>query len=93
MNPGRGSKILQAGACGIAVVSTTLGAEGLPVQDGKNLLIADDAPQFAKCTIDILTQPALGARLGRRLQELVRESYSVQALSNQADQILKNLRM
>ncbi len=81
-------KILEAGACGIPVVSTTLGAEGLPVQNGENVLIADDAPQFAKCTIDILTQPALGARLGQRLHELVRASYSVQALSDQAGEIL-----
>src|SRR5262249_13749828 len=81
-------KILEAGACGTPVVSTTVGAEGLSVQDGENVKIADDAPQFAKCTIDILTQPALAARLGRRLQELVSASYSVQALSDQAGQIL-----
>src|SRR5215813_271134 len=81
-------KILEAGACGIPVVSTTLGAEGLSVQDGEHVLIADSAPQFAKCAIDILTQPALGVSLGQRLQELVSASYSVQALSNQAAQIL-----
>ena len=81
-------KILEAGACGIPVVSTTLGAEGLSVQDGEHVLIADSAPQFAKCAIDILTQPALGASLGQRLQELVRASYSIQALSSQAVQIL-----
>jgi glycosyltransferase involved in cell wall biosynthesis len=81
-------KILEAGACGIPVISTALGAEGLSVEDGESILIADGALQFAKCAIDILTKPALGAALGQRLQELVRASYSVQALSNQADQIL-----
>jgi glycosyltransferase involved in cell wall biosynthesis len=81
-------KILEAGACGIPVVSTILGAEGLPVKDGENVLIADDAPGFAKCTIDILTQPALGARLGQSLQELVRARYSVEALAREAAQIL-----
>jgi glycosyltransferase involved in cell wall biosynthesis len=90
MSPAPGSRFLKR-ACGIPVVSTTLGAEGLQVQDGENVLIADDAPQFAKCTIDILTQPAQGVRLGHNLQEVVRERYSVEALGRQAGQILNLL--
>jgi glycosyltransferase involved in cell wall biosynthesis len=81
-------KILEAGACGIPVVSTTLGAEGLAVKDGENILIADDVPDFAKCAIDILTQASLGARLGQNLQELVHTNHSVQVLARQAGQIL-----
>jgi len=81
-------KVLEAGACGIPVVSTTLGAEGLAVKDGENILIADDGPDFAKCAIDILTQASLGARLGQNLQELVHTNYTVEALARQAGQIL-----
>jgi len=84
-------KILEAGACGIPVVSTTLGAEGLQLQDGENVLIADDALHFAKCTVDLLTRPAQGVRLGQNLRELVHARYSVEALARQAGQILNLL--
>ena len=40
-------KILEAWAAGLPVVSTTLGAEGLPVRDGENILLADGAAAFA----------------------------------------------
>ena len=44
-------KIFEAMACGKAVVSTTLGAEGLPVTSGKDIVLADDPGDFApKCS-------------------------------------------
>ena len=50
LNVGGGSrlKILEAMAAGVPVVSTTLGAEGLDVQDGKNILIADTNDQLVE---------------------------------------------
>jgi len=39
-------KILEAMAAGVPVISTTLGAEGLDVQDGKNILIAETSEDF-----------------------------------------------
>jgi glycosyltransferase involved in cell wall biosynthesis len=41
-------KILEAMAAGVPVISTTLGAEGLDVQDGKNILIAETSEDFCK---------------------------------------------
>lgn len=40
-------KIYEAMAAGKAVVSTTIGAEGLDVRHGRDILLADDAPTFA----------------------------------------------
>jgi polysaccharide biosynthesis protein PslH len=40
-------KILEAWAAGTPVVSTAIGAEGLPVRDGQHLLLADGAAEFA----------------------------------------------
>ena len=40
-------KILEAWAAGVAVVSTSVGAEGLDARDGEHLLLADDAASFA----------------------------------------------
>jgi glycosyltransferase involved in cell wall biosynthesis len=48
-------KILEAWAAGLPVVSTTIGAEGLPVTDGQNLLLADGAAAFAEAVTRLLT--------------------------------------
>jgi hypothetical protein len=47
-------KILEAAAHRIPVVSTTLGAEGLGFQDGRHLLLADDAEGFASACVRLL---------------------------------------
>ena len=65
-------KIMEAWAAGRAVVSTTVGAEGLEARDGEHLLLADDASAFAAAVSRLLeSEPlrrALGAA-GRRLYE------------------------
>jgi glycosyltransferase involved in cell wall biosynthesis len=65
-------KILEAWAAGLPVVSTTLGAEGLPVRDGENVLIADGAQSFADAVTRLLTCTELRQKIGsagRLLQE------------------------
>jgi len=65
-------KILEAWAAGVPVVSTTLGAEGLPVLDGENVLVADSAESFAGAVTRLLACTDLRHRIGdagRLLQE------------------------
>lgn len=57
-------KILEAWAAGRAVVSTTLGAEGLGARDGEHLLLADQADYFADAVIRVLNDDSLRVRLG-----------------------------
>jgi glycosyltransferase involved in cell wall biosynthesis len=57
-------KILEAWAAGIPVVSSTVGAEGLPARDGENILIADTGPAFAETVSRLLASPALRERIG-----------------------------
>ena len=47
-------KILESFAHRVPVVSTSLGAEGLDVEDGVHLLIADDPEQFAAAVVRLL---------------------------------------
>jgi polysaccharide biosynthesis protein PslH len=47
-------KILEAWAAGTPVVSTTIGAEGLPIRDGQHLLLADGPSQFAEAVERLL---------------------------------------
>ena len=57
-------KILEAWAAARAVVSTTLGAEGLGAKSGDHLLIADDPETFAASIDRLLGDPDLRRRLG-----------------------------
>lgn len=84
-------KILEAGACGVAVVSTTLGAEGIPVTHGKEALLADTPQEFAESIIRLIKDRSLAAQLGVNCRQLVREKYSIESLSREAQSILCRL--
>lgn len=68
-------KIYEAMAMGLPVVSTTVGAEGLPVEDGRELLVADAPEEFAAAVVRVLTDETFARRLGARAASLVRERY------------------
>jgi glycosyltransferase involved in cell wall biosynthesis len=84
-------KILEAGACGIAVVSTTLGAEGIEVGNGVHLLLADDPASFAAAVVKVLRDPVLARDLGSRLRDLVARDYSLDSLALEGREILDML--
>lgn len=69
-------KIFEAMAMGCPVVSTSVGAEGLPVRHGEHLLMADSADAFARAAADVLRKPTEAAVLARAAAELVRTSHS-----------------
>jgi glycosyltransferase involved in cell wall biosynthesis len=58
-------KIFEAMAAEVPVVSTSVGAEGLPVVHGKHILIGDDAESIAEAVISLLCQPQLCLRLSQ----------------------------
>lgn len=64
MGGGTRLKILEAMAMGKGIVSTTVGAQGLAVADGRELLIADDAPTFSAKVGALIDGPELAGRLG-----------------------------
>jgi polysaccharide biosynthesis protein PslH len=85
-------KILEAGACGVPVVTTTLGAEGLPVVDGRHVLIADEPGAFADAVVRVLQDGELARHLAANCRELVARHFTVDSLAEQAREILSNLR-
>lgn len=68
-------KIYEAMAMELPVVSTTVGAEGLPVRDGAELLIADTPQAFADAVVRLFKDESLARELGARAAALVRERY------------------
>lgn len=69
-------KIFEAMAMGKAVVSTSVGAEGLPVSDGENIILADDPEQFARKTVELMKNTEARRRLGDAGRGLVTENYT-----------------
>ncbi|CAN5401074.1 glycosyltransferase family 4 protein [soil metagenome] len=72
-------KILEALGAGCALVTTTIGAEGLPVINGTHVLIADDANTFAQRCCDVLEHPINAAALGVQGRELMQREYTWEA--------------
>jgi sugar transferase (PEP-CTERM/EpsH1 system associated) len=68
-------KIYEAMAMEKAIVSTTIGAEGLPVKDGAELLLADTAESLAEALVRVLKDKTLAAALGARAAATVREKF------------------
>jgi glycosyltransferase involved in cell wall biosynthesis len=68
-------KIYEAMAMEKAIVSTTIGAEGLPVQDGVELLLADTPEAFATAVVRVLSDENEAQGLGARAAATVRERF------------------
>ncbi|HJU16622.1 MAG TPA: glycosyltransferase family 4 protein [Stellaceae bacterium] len=87
-------KIVEAMAMGKAVVSTTLGAEGIEAVPGRDLLVADEPAAFADAVNRLLTEPSLAARIGRSARQLAVERYgwngAARALEGFYRRILEN---
>lgn len=69
-------KILNAWAMGKAIVSTSIGCEGLDAVDGENILIRDTAAGFAEAIDRVLADADLRRRLGAAGRRTVERTYS-----------------
>ena len=89
-------KIYEAMAMEKAIVSTTIGAEGLPVKDGVELLLADTAESLAEAVVRVLNDKALANALGTRAAATVRENFGwervAERFSNICEETLTNAR-
>jgi glycosyltransferase involved in cell wall biosynthesis len=84
-------KIMEAGVCNIPIVSTTLGAEGIPVISGEHMLIADTPEDFVEAIVRIIQDRELAAHLAKNCRRLIEKRYSLEQLSREATNILRYL--
>jgi sugar transferase (PEP-CTERM/EpsH1 system associated) len=68
-------KIYEAMAMEKAIVSTSIGAEGLPVEDGNEIVLADTAETFADAVIKLLRDESLTREIGMRAANKVRQNF------------------
>jgi len=84
-------KILNALAMGLPVVSTSIGAEGLDVESGKHLILADTPSDFADAVILLLRDKKLADQIGRNGRDLVCEKYSWEIVGDRLHKIYYKL--
>ena len=73
-------KVLEALALGTPIVSTAIGAEGVHVTDGVNILMAETPQEFAAQTVKLLQSPELRAHLATAGRRLIEERYNWRVL-------------
>jgi glycosyltransferase involved in cell wall biosynthesis len=84
-------KILDAWLWGMPIVSTPIGAEGIAVRDGENILLAQDPAEFAAATLRVLREPALNDSLRREGRAWVETHYAWQTVYERVDDVYDNL--
>ena len=68
-------KVLEAMSMEKAIVSTTVGAEGIPCISGQHLIHADQASDFAKNVVELLQDEQCRRQMGATARQWVREKY------------------
>ena len=84
-------KVLEAMALGRAVVSTSIGCEGIDVVDGEHLFIADEAHEFAAKTCRLLQDTELRHRMIARARELVVSRYDWRAIARDLSSVYRDV--
>ena len=84
-------KILESLALGTPVVSTRKGAEGLDLEAGRDILIADEPADFAKVVLRILQNPELRETLSRNGRQAVEAKYDWRIIGQQFSDFIETV--
>lgn len=84
-------KIVEALAFGKVVITTSLGATGIPYQNGKNMLIANSPDGFLKQLRLLKDNPELIASIGNEARQLAEQEFDLKNLSSKLTYFYANL--
>jgi glycosyltransferase involved in cell wall biosynthesis len=84
-------KIFEAMAMERATVSTRIGAEGLPVHHGEDIVLADDPAEFAAQVVRLLRDRAARRALGSTAGRLVRENFTHDVVAQRFGEICEDV--
>jgi glycosyltransferase involved in cell wall biosynthesis len=87
MGGGTRLKLLEAMAMGKPVVATSLGAEGYPITDGRELILADSPAAFAQAVVSLLNSPARRVELGQTARAFVERRYDWRVIVPYIEQV------
>ena len=69
-------------------MSTKIGAEGLDIEDNKNILLADNPEKFASKIIGLLKNPDILKETAEKGYDLVRKKYDWKTISENVRKLL-----
>ncbi|HET6243638.1 MAG: glycosyltransferase [Bacteroidetes bacterium] len=84
-------KILEAMSRGKAIISTSLGVEGIGCKKDENILIADNVEQFVAETIKCINNPEFCTELGINAVKFVEANFSTQTIANRYNELYQEL--
>jgi sugar transferase (PEP-CTERM/EpsH1 system associated) len=84
-------KIFEAMSMAKAVVSTGVGAEGLPVEDGRHLILADEPNTFARAVVRLLRDVNRRRALEGAARSLVIEKYDWSSVAGNLERALLDI--
>ncbi len=84
-------KIIEGLAMGKAIVSTRIGAEGIRVEHGKNILLAETPTDFVNAIVSLVKDPALYASLRKNARILAEDEYASKRIGAETTQFLNAL--
>jgi glycosyltransferase involved in cell wall biosynthesis len=84
-------KILESMAAGTAVVSTSVGCEGLGLEPDRHLVVADEPAAFAAGVIRVLRDPALRRRMEQDAFDAVRARYDWSIMADRMDEVYRRV--
>lgn len=81
-------KIFEAMAMGLPVVSTTVGAEGLPVTDGNEIVLRDSPDTFSRSVISLLQDRLMASKTAETACRVVRDKFGWSSIAKQFEDIV-----
>lgn len=84
-------KILEAMAIGKPIISTSVGAEGIDIEDKKNILMADNEEDFIKSIKILFNNKEIRENLAKNSIKLIRDKYSFNAVERDICSVVKEL--
>lgn len=84
-------KILEGMAMGMCIVTTTIGAAGIPVKNGTHLFIEDDPVQFAMRIKEMLGNRSRQQAIGREARKMIQENFDTFAIASRLEALYKEM--
>lgn len=83
-------KVIEAMAFGKAIVTTSIGCEGIEAENGKEYIIADTPIDFAKAVINLVHNDKLRREIGRNARKYIESKYDWRLINNKLSNVFNN---
>ncbi|PLX02280.1 MAG: hypothetical protein C0595_11255 [Marinilabiliales bacterium] len=84
-------KIIESMALARAVISTTIGAEGINITNGENIIIADNKDDFFEAIKFMFAEPAKVEELGRKARLLIEEEHNTEKIISKLEAFYRQI--